>query len=620
MDFIKPTTITDALFVSSTLPETDHAEWASGDTYSIGNQVIVTTPDIHEVYESLTDNNTDNYPPSDTTNWLKVSATNRWKVFDKTLGSQTEGTIVADLLDEDCSNITDWTDGDNPTSAAVSEVDPAGQFRFDTNSSDSGDPARFRYIASAPNKFTIEIKTYFDALDTRAQGPFLLLFYGSSTWRFKAQFASDGLVITKSGYTQTAIGTNIVKCNANAAWQTWRFQVDKSSGEANATVEVFLNDIPQGTFDCDDIQTGLTAGYIELSLEGNNVDNLVAHVDYIKIATGLGKIDTSISAFNYVLKPGTADSIALLNLDTTSVEITEIDNDDNLVVNGEGWTDATGTTPPTGWTAVNAPADFTIDTGALKITTDGANEGISQTITVSAATEYQLLGLYKNTSGDIAQYAVYDVTHSADILATTDLASSTVESNFSYVFTTPAGCTSIKISLLGKASGDIIWFDSVKLAPTKYSETITTGTAKTDIVKTDLVQKANGIITITFNKTSGAPKVGELIVGVKTYIGKMRHSPSFSYKNYSTITTDIYGHDTIVVRAKAKTLKCAVIVENTAIDEINRLMMLYADTALVWVASELYSCLIVYGYCTNWQGVIPYLTTTDCSLDIRGLT
>jgi hypothetical protein len=309
-----------------------------------------------------------------------------------------------------------------------------------------------------------------------------------------------------------------------------------------------------------------------------------------------------------------------LNLESTSVQIVEIDNDDNLTTNGDVWTGATGTTQPTSWDKVGTPAGFTVNSDMLRITTDAANEGISQTIAVSAATEHQLLGKYKNTSGDLAQIAIYDITHSADILAITDLASSTVESVFSQVFTTPAGCVSVKISLMGKASGDIVWFDYIKLAPTEYNETITTGISKTDVVKLDIPQKANGILTATVNDTGGAARVGEIVVGVKTFIGSMQYGPSFGITNWSETTTDAFGARTTVSRGYSKWLKVPLTVLTENMDEVNRLMSLYKDTYLVWVASETYSSMIVYGKYTNYSQTCQYPAFTICNLEIEGLT
>lgn len=411
-----------------------------------------------------------------------------------------------------------------------------------------------------------------------------------------------------------------LKCNATAAWQTFRFEVDRSAGDANATVDVYVDDALQGTYNSDFESTSMTDGELKYHQYGNTTNDMVSHMDYIKIATGLGVVDTTVNTLVYAVSPGAVDSIALLNIESTSVEIVEIDEADDLVTNGEDFTGATGTTQPTSWDKVATPSDYTIDSGAIKITADASNEGISQTITVSAETEYQLLFKYRNTAGDVAQVAVYDVTHSANILATTDLTSSTVESVYSYVFTTPAGCTSVKISFLAKASGDIVWFDYIKLAPTEYSETVTTGTSKTDVVKTDLVQKAAGIITVTINYTAGTPKLGELIVGVKTSIGTMRYSPTIGITDYSTKEVDTYGHYSIVERSFAKRMTCSLIILNTAIDEVVRLLTLYRATELVWIGDANYNSLIVYGYYKDFQVVFSRPSSSDCSLEIEGLT
>lgn len=85
MQAIEPLTITDSILTSSTIPENDHAAWASGTTYSLGDRVIVVS--VHKVYESAINSNTGNNPVTDDgTKWIEVGATNRWKAFDKKIG------------------------------------------------------------------------------------------------------------------------------------------------------------------------------------------------------------------------------------------------------------------------------------------------------------------------------------------------------------------------------------------------------------------------------------------------------------------------------------------------------------------------------------------------------
>ena len=90
MKLIRPETVTDTIFQSSDVPEADYSAWLVGTTYADGDRVIVTTPNIHKIYESQQAANTGNDPTTDDgTWWLEVSSTNRWKMFDAIVQDQT---------------------------------------------------------------------------------------------------------------------------------------------------------------------------------------------------------------------------------------------------------------------------------------------------------------------------------------------------------------------------------------------------------------------------------------------------------------------------------------------------------------------------------------------------
>lgn len=624
MKYITPTDITDSEFVSSDIAEDDYDEWVLGDPYTVGDRVMVSTSGEHKNYYCISD----------------VSAG-----------------LAIDILDELCDDwaTNGWTD--NSFGGGVSSISPAGQFRLDSGGTVYGSANRSITPTTPPDTFTLQIKTYCDSTLYCPWTDYFMLFYSNATWLLRVRWCSTGLFIATSG-ADVEVGTDLVKSGSAAEWQEWRFQVDKTV-EGSATVEVFLKNsgdtdfTSQGTVDCDALASGSDLLSISTVYGTVSGEAQIVHIDYIKIATGLGKIATTDDAPNtnttnwlevsptnrwkpfdgelgtqaeqatsltYVLAPGVIDSVALLALESSSVEIVEIDEDDDLVTNGQAWTDATGTTQPTGWDKVGTPTDFTIDSTALQITVDDTSEGISQTITVAESTEYQLVGIYKNTAGDLAQYAVYDVSNSGDILATTDLASATDFSTLSYVFTTPSGCTSVKISLLAKTSGDIVWFDSIVLAPTGYSETVTTGLSRTDIVKTDLPGYTNALLTVTVNYAGGTAKVGEIIPGVKTSLGTTKPQPQVGIKDYSTKTEDVYGHYTIVERSFAKRLTCTAKILNTGIDEAFRLLAACRATAKVWIADEDYSCLIVYGFYKEFNILLAYPDFSICSIEVEGLT
>lgn len=100
MKIIRPTPITDALLVSSSVAEDDYAEYDSGTTYAAGDRVISTT--THRVYESLQGTNSGHALPVSpevaTDWWQNVGATNRWKMFDGGVSVQTEDADTIEIV------------------------------------------------------------------------------------------------------------------------------------------------------------------------------------------------------------------------------------------------------------------------------------------------------------------------------------------------------------------------------------------------------------------------------------------------------------------------------------------------------------------------------------------
>lgn len=92
MKVIKPHLITDAMLVSSSVPENDYPAWVSGTNYIVGARVIRTT--VHRVYERLIAGAGANPPETDTTSpavWMDVGPTNRWAPFDDVVGTVASG-------------------------------------------------------------------------------------------------------------------------------------------------------------------------------------------------------------------------------------------------------------------------------------------------------------------------------------------------------------------------------------------------------------------------------------------------------------------------------------------------------------------------------------------------
>lgn len=89
LEVVKPITITDAMLIATDVTEADYPTWSGATTYALGDRVIDTT--LHKVYESLQAGNLNHTPASSPTWWIEVGPTNRWKVFDTSNSTATEG-------------------------------------------------------------------------------------------------------------------------------------------------------------------------------------------------------------------------------------------------------------------------------------------------------------------------------------------------------------------------------------------------------------------------------------------------------------------------------------------------------------------------------------------------
>lgn len=85
MKLISPTKITDARLVSSSIPENDWGVWEAATTYWQGARIIRD----HRIWESVQAGNLNRDPLTAPAGWwLEVGATNRWAMFDASVGSR----------------------------------------------------------------------------------------------------------------------------------------------------------------------------------------------------------------------------------------------------------------------------------------------------------------------------------------------------------------------------------------------------------------------------------------------------------------------------------------------------------------------------------------------------
>lgn len=298
MKVIKSQTVTDTTLTTTDVPENDYAAWLVGTTYAAADRVIVTTPNIHNIYESVQSANTGNDPVTDDgTWWTRVSSTNRWKMFNDVVQEQTTQADVIDVtitpaavttalaaINVDCASIT------------VTMTDPLEGVVYDETfsmTSFSGITNWYDYFFTAINRkkelsvlglppysaAVIDV-TFNDSGETAKVGALVL---GTSANIGDSQYgASFGIIdystkeVDAQGRTTITAGTYSDEADIDVVIETGRFaEVKKILTDLRTTPSVWIaEDNTEGTIiygyyrEFDVLLTGPVVSMCTLSIEG----------------------------------------------------------------------------------------------------------------------------------------------------------------------------------------------------------------------------------------------------------------------------------------------------------------------------------------------------------------
>jgi len=168
----------------------------------------------------------------------------------------------------------------------------------------------------------------------------------------------------------------------------------------------------------------------------------------------------------------------------------------------------------------------------------------------------------------------------------------------------------VTVEDIGGAGGTITWNET----------TLADGLFTSDIVKTDFpLTYLTPHLVIKIDYTGETAKVGEIVVGPKESLGSTQYNPAISIIDYSIKETDTFGNYTVLERAYSKRLTCQTTIQNTDLDETYNTLANHRATPVVWVGSEEYASMIVYGFYKDFSIEISYPTVSICSLEIEGL-
>lgn len=143
---------------------------------------------------------------------------------------------------------------------------------------------------------------------------------------------------------------------------------------------------------------------------------------------------------------------------------------------------------------------------------------------------------------------------------------------------------------------------------------------KQTIPLTDLPSYADATIKVTLSAPGETVTVGEIVVGVLRYIGKLQYGYSVSIQDYSTKEKDETGAAKVVEGVYSDTGSFKVIVDSIHVYDIKRTLGLYRATPVVWIGADWRQDSIIYGYYTDFDVSIETLSKSYCSISVEELS
>lgn len=145
---------------------------------------------------------------------------------------------------------------------------------------------------------------------------------------------------------------------------------------------------------------------------------------------------------------------------------------------------------------------------------------------------------------------------------------------------------------------------------------------KSSLLFLDVPVYANGVVSVTITRDNPADTVscGTLLVGRQFSIGETEHGADIGIIDYSRKEADQFGVISVVERAFAKRMTARVVMQTDAVDDVHRNLAALRAIPVLWIGSETFESLTVYGFYKEFSIDLAYPTVSYCSLTIEGLT
>lgn len=143
---------------------------------------------------------------------------------------------------------------------------------------------------------------------------------------------------------------------------------------------------------------------------------------------------------------------------------------------------------------------------------------------------------------------------------------------------------------------------------------------KTDILITGFPPYANCKFNITISNAGATAKCGVMLVGYAEYVGVTQLGLVLGTRDFSVKKRNDFGDYEILERAFSKYGEANVMVKNSGIDRLIQMLANYRATATLFIASNLYTSSMIYGFYDDYSNSVAYQEASLLNIRMEGLT
>lgn len=286
-------------------------------------------------------------------------------------------------------------------------------------------------------------------------------------------------------------------------------------------------------------------------------------------------------------------------------------------------TNSTVAEPAAGETAWNAATSYTLGQQVIRTTTHRIYQnliaGIDATTPETAPTRWLDVG-------PTLRWAMFDtLRNSATTAATTMTVVLTPGRRVDSIALMGVVGESVTISMTSSPLGTV-YTDTANLI---LRNTVSwsgyffgTFTYSGSVVRFDLPQFTNAVITVTVARASGNVSLGALVLGTAVEVGKVLTQARSDALNFSSVTRDAFGNATLVQRRTVPTTNQQIVTDPTNIDKLREVRSALNAVPAVWsgmddkASNPHFESLLILGIYKEFSITFdPTLTNVSLSLE-----